>query len=181
MTRLIALLPIFMLLEGCLAMTTTRPQQKCDYNALEEDKIQAAVNAAHRWQVPTALVLGLLEPHGPPWVKPRELDWDEFRMDSENWSSDPDDLDDSAHFLAWFSDQSQRRIQLDHDQTKAHYLAIRLGQGAYHRQETDIPVGLITAAHEAEQRAKQWQQRMQRCPINVNASVSGGSLWKIWN
>ncbi len=158
-----------------------RAPEPCQYSAEDEGKLQAAVNAAYRWEVPASLILGLLEPIGPPWVKPRVLDWDEYRMQSENWQASPASVADSAQFIGWFSKSSQRRIQLQGDQIANHYMALRLGHGGYHRG-LDVASAVLTEdAEQARLRTEAWRRRMQHCPANLTADVEGDRWWKILN
>lgn len=180
MKRLALLLPATLVLHGCMSQLNRTPEP-CAYSDAEESRLQAAVNAAHRWEVPTSLVLGLLEPDGPPWVRPRVLDWDEYRMQSENWKASPSDLDDSAHFIAWFSKNSQRRIQLEGDQISDHYMAVRLGHGGYHRGLDSASSVIKADANRARQRTEAWRQRMQSCPISITAEVEGNRWWNLLN
>ncbi|MCV6587885.1 MAG: hypothetical protein OIF57_02480 [Marinobacterium sp.] len=166
-------------LQGCLPV---RPPpaagSACQYSEQEEKKLQAAINAAHRWDVSAALILGLMEPSGPPWVQPRVLDWDEFRMQAENWQANPHELEDSAQFIGWFSHNSQQRIQLQGAQVSHHYMALRLGHGGYHRGLDMASAGLKGEAEQAQQRTAYWQQRLQQCPVTLQAEVGGSRWWK---
>lgn len=180
MKALGVLLPLTLVLQGCLSQFERTPEP-CEYSGADEDRLQAAVNAAHRWEVPTSLILGLLEPQGPPWVKPRVLDWDEYRMQSENWKASPEDIEDSAQFIGWFSKNSQRRIQLKGDQIADHYMAVRLGHGGYHRGMDSVSSALKADAEEARTRTEVWQKRMRSCPISVTAEVEGIRWWNLLN
>lgn len=180
MKPLLALLPFCLALQGCMP-TLSRAPDPCQYSADDEEKLQAAVNAAYRWEVPASLILGLLEPAGPPWVKPRVLDWDEYRMQSESWQASPESVADSAHFIGWFSKSSQQRIQLQGDQIANHYMALRLGHGGYHRGLDSASASLTGDARQAQLRTEAWRRRIQRCPTNLTADVKGDRWWKILN
>ena len=183
MRSLITLIPLLLVLQGCVPTPQLLSSRagSCDYSGQDEEKLQAAINAAYRWDVSVALVLGLLEADGPPWVKPRILDWDEYRMQSENWKASPDDLEDSAGFIGWFTHHSHKRIQLQSDQVADHYMALRLGQGGYHRGLDSASAMIRQDAVLARERTATWDRRLKQCPVKLTAEMKGSRWWNILN
>lgn len=174
MRSALSLLMLAPLLQGCLWQT--QPGERCDYSGREKDRLAAVQLAVQRWQMPPAAGLALLEPKGPPWVRPRPLDWDEYRMQNENWSASVDQLEDAADFIGWFGQRGKQRLQLDWRRVSDHYLAIRLGHGDYFRRIKGQHPQLEQQAEQAALRAEQWQSRLRRCP----PTVAGQRWWRVW-
>lgn len=179
--KLLLLLPILGL-TGCMTLPGSRPspaQSFCHFNALEAEQIDAALLAAERWQRAPAFLLGLIEPDGPPWVTPRDLDWQEYRMQTEHWRAQSIELVDSLDFVGWFSRRNEQRLELSKAQTSAHYISLQIGQGGYSRLEYLQQPELMDAGRLAAERVGRWQRRFDQCQQQL--ATRGKSWWKIWN
>lgn len=167
-------------LSGCMPLLPTKPDKPdtCELTELQRLQLTSVANLRSEQPMSPSLLLGLLEPDGPPWIKPQPQDWSEFRSNTQRWRAQQIELDDSANFLMWIAHKNKVHLQLSDQQVAAHYLAARVGQSAY-RQKAPLSETLIRESQQASVRAKQWANRFKACPNLLSEHRS--QWWKIWN
>lgn len=139
----------------------------CTLLEQNDDWIAPLLVAERDYGIPIVVQLTLLE--FPPRndadkkVLPRVGSWDEFRLASERWGADPRKIDDAVTFVAWYASMTRQRNELADDAAGEHYLALRLGHGAYHRFERGSLVQLEAEAVRLDRRAQRWQQEIAVC------------------
>ena len=145
-----------------------QPQQNiCEVLQREKAWIQPALTTEQRYGTPLSLTLALLETPltelDKKHVKPRAADWDEYRIRSERWDASPNNVDDATDFIGWFTQESVKRNNIPLNDVSAHYIALRVGHGSYHRLQPDKYPSLLQQAEQIELKAEQWQSELALC------------------
>ena len=139
----------------------------CEQLDDNDEWIMPLLRAEKQFSTPISVQLSLLEFPGPgrggKYVYARSGDWDEFRMRTERWDASAESMDDSINYVAWFSQQSRERNQIDGHAAGEHFLSMRLGHGAYHRMERGSLPDLERTAEQVSMRAQRWRSELMLC------------------
>ena len=158
----------FLLLAGCWG-GGIKPESVsiCEQLDDNDEWLSPLLQAENKYFTPLSVQLSLLEfpesGRDGKYVYARSGDWDEFRMRTERWDASPARIDDAVSYVAWFSQQSRERNQIDRDAAGEHFLSMRLGHGAYHRLERGSLPSLERTAEQVADRAKRWDSELVNC------------------
>lgn len=153
---------------GKKSVKTVKPEPNiCELLQREKTWIQPALKSEQRYGTPLALTFVLLEQPltqlKKTHIKPRAADWDEYRIRSERWDASPNNAADAVDFIGWFTQESVKRNNITLNDVSAHYLALRVGHGNYHRLQADKYPELLQQAEQIERKAQQWQSELALC------------------
>lgn len=159
-------------LSGCISSVIRQPEVSdtiCDILEQNEDWLEPVQISKENYGTPIWLSLALLEPplsdFDKKHIRPRESDWQEYRVQNENWDASPDNIDDAVDFIGWFTARNIKLNQLNWENTYEHYLSLRLGQSQYRYIDTANYPNLIKQAKNIARRARRWQHELPACSL----------------
>ncbi len=174
--RTIPLCVLSVLLQGCSGISKVVPERfvKPDNHFClglyqNNEWLDAAVLTENRWGLPLHIALAELNmPVGTEaveYINPVPLDWEEYRLASENWEGSVADIATALDFLGWHAQMASQRNDLNINEAGKLYIASRIGHGGLHRMEYHQPDPvLVRQAGKVEQRAQQYRDDLKSCP-----------------
>ncbi len=165
--KVLSLLTLLTGLSGCFGSEVRQQLNICAELDNNDEWIEATVSTQLKYGAPISLSLALLElplfDLDKKHVRPRAADWDEYRIRSESWDASPHEVADAVDFIGWFTQQSVKRNSISWGDVSAHYLALRLGHGDYHRFDKSKFPELNLQAQQVGLRAQRWQRELTAC------------------
>ncbi|PIE24526.1 MAG: hypothetical protein CSA60_02970 [Neptuniibacter caesariensis] len=167
--KVTALCTLAFILAGCFGSGEKGRLQLSICELLEDNDewIKPALQARETYGTPLHLTLAMLElPLSnleKKHIRPRMADWDEYRIRNEQWGASAYEPEYAADFIGWFTQETNKRNKIHWDNTKGHYLALRLGHGAYERFDPAKFPQLEQQAVQVGIRAARWQHELAGC------------------
>lgn len=186
-TSLITLILLGFLLSAC---ATTPPKSPNNAYHIFKEKPRwyfAADKSSKRYDIPVSVLMAIVHQESsfvdrakPPrtkllWVIPwkrkssasgysqaLEGTWKEYQQKSGYYTANRHDFDDAINFVAWFSRNAVRELELDPHDAKNIYLAYHEGIGGYRRGTYLKKPQLVRIASKVQRRANHYEQQLQK-------------------
>ncbi len=159
-----------LVLSGCIALTVQAGQpaeQLCQALKQHDAWLDAAVATERRWGLPLHVSLAelnlIIGTEASAYIQPRDNDWEQYRLATEHWEAELNQIATALDFLGWHAQLAVQRNQLTLNDAGALYLAYQLGHGGYQRYLGAPDPRLTQDAQQVEQRAVQFQRALQSC------------------
>jgi len=161
----------------------------CDIFEDRRNWYRSAAEAERRWGTPIGLQMAIMRaessfdadarpargrmffgllPGGRPssaygYAQAVDGTWDAYKRASGNGGAERDDFDDAADFIAWYANESRKRVGLGFADGRGHYLAYHEGWGGYSRGSYRSKGWLMDKASRVARTAGNYEAQLQQC------------------
>lgn len=180
-------------LSACTSAPPKNTENLCQIFREKDDWYQATLKSARRWGVPIAVQMAIINQEsrfvadakpprptflGIPWLRsstaygyPQAKDetWAEYQQQANNGWADREDFADSCDFVAWYCENSHRRLGISTSDTLNLYLSYHEGINGFRRQTYKPKSWLLNTARKVHQRALRYDAQLATCRQELEA------------
>ncbi len=184
------------LLSSCATYKPSNTSDICNIFMGEIDWYEAARESQHDWGTPIYVLMAIMhqESHFVADAQPdrdwllgfiplprkssaygyaqaQDPAWNDYMKQTGSWGADRDDFEDAIDFIGWYTDGSQKRLQISKWDTYAQYLAYHEGRGGYSRKTYNKKPWLIGVAKKVARRAVTYNNQLKNCQSRLDDDV----------
>jgi len=189
---------LFLLLVGCSTYQPSNLDNICHIFFGEPDWYEAARDAQRQWGTPIFVMMSIMHQESRfiddaqparDWFLgivplPRDSSaygyaqaqdpvWEEYIEQSRNSGADRDNFEDAIDFIGWYTDGSQKRLNVSKWDAYGQYLAYHEGRGGYEIKTYEAKPWLKNVAKKVTLRATYYNQQLKTCKADLDDQVDG--------
>jgi len=189
---------LFFLQSSCSTYQPHNHDNICDIFFGETDWYEAARDAQRQWGTPIFVMMAIMHQESRfiddaqparDWFLgivplPRDSSaygyaqaqdpvWEEYIEQSRNSGADRDNFEDAIDFIGWYTDGSQKRLNVSKWDAYGQYLAYHEGRGGYERKTYEAKPWLKNVAKKVTLRATYYNQQLKTCKADLDDQVDG--------
>lgn len=183
-------------LTSCATYYPSSPNNLCDIFLGETDWYEAARDAQDQWGTPVFVMMAIMHQESRfvddaqpdrdwflgfiplprkssayGYAQAQDPVWGEYLEQSGNSSADRDEFEDAIDFIGWYTDGSQKRLNISKWDTYSQYLAYHEGRGGYERRTYNKKPWLKKVAHKVKVLASRYNQQLKTCKNELDDKV----------
>ncbi|MFT6734076.1 MAG: hypothetical protein ACJAS9_002271 [Polaribacter sp.] len=187
---------LVILLSACATYKPSKTDDICHIFSGEIEWYEAARESQHDWGTPIYVLMAIMHQESRfvadaqpdrDWLLgfiplPRKSSaygyaqaqdpaWNDYMKQTDSWGADRDDFEDAIDFIGWYTDGSQKRLNLSKWDTFAQYLAYHEGRGGYARKTYNKKPWLIGVAKKVSRRAVTYNKQLKNCQSRLDNDV----------
>jgi len=198
-TKLLCFLMFVVILMGCATSPPTNQSNVCSIFLQKPDWYEASLAAKEKWGTPIAVQMAIIYQESgyqsdvrPPrdWFlgliplprsssaygygQAQDSTWDWYKKSTGNSGADRDDFEDVADFIGWYTNVTQRKLNISKWDAENQYLAYHEGHGGYSRGTFRAKPWLRKVAKKVSRNAGRYAGQLKSCESSLKSS------WSIW-
>jgi hypothetical protein len=201
MFRLFIIIIAFLLISGCSTYKPKQVDNICSIFLGEIDWYKSAKSAQKRWGTPMHISMAIMKqestfrakvrPKRPTFFfipLPRKSSaygyaqaqnpaWNDYRKATGNWGHDRDNFGDAINFIGWYTNKSNKRLEISKWDAYKQYLAYHEGWGGYARGSFSKKPNLIKVANKVKRQAAVYGVQLKGCKTQLDEKSKGWFFW----
>lgn len=187
---------LFLFLGGCATYKPSNTSDICQIFAGETDWYEAAREAQHDWGTPMYVLMAIMHQESRfiadaqperdwflgfiplprkssayGYAQAQDPAWNDYMKQTGSWGADRDDFEDAIDFIGWYTDGTQKRLNISKWDTYSQYLAYHEGRGGYSRKTYNKKPWLIGVAKKVTKRADSYNRQLKNCQNSLDDDV----------
>jgi len=183
------------LVAGCAGSPPKQIKNACAIFDEKNGWYKHANKSSKKWNIPLEVNMAIMHQESrfrskakPPrtkilWIFPgprksnaygfaqaKKETWQWYKKSSGHRGADRDDFDDAFDFIAWYNNESVRRLGLSRNDTYSLYLAYHEGHGGFERKTYANKSWLLGVAGKVSQLASSYRAQLEQCEHRLGRS-----------
>lgn len=197
----IIILACCIVVTSCATYKPKNPDNLCQIFYGETDWYEGAVDANKKWGTPIQVMMAIMHQesrfvdNAKPkrnwflfiplprrssaygYAQAQSPAWKDYRKSTGNWGADRDDFNDAIDFIGWYTNGTQRQLNVSKWDTYNQYLAYHEGRGGFKRKTYRKKSWLLIVAKQVDQRASTYGEQLRGCKKKLDDKIDGWFFW----
>jgi hypothetical protein len=195
------IITLFLFVSGCSTYKPKQVDNICSIFLGEIDWYKSAKSAQKRWGTPMHISMAIMKqestfrakvrPKRPTFFfipLPRKSSaygyaqaqnpaWNDYRKATGNWGHNRDNFGDAINFIGWYTNKSNKRLEISKWDAYKQYLAYHEGWGGYARGSFNKKPNLIKVANKVKRQAAVYGGQLKGCKTQLDEKSKGWFFW----